>query len=72
MPNASQCAEKQNIGKLLVLHAVNKMVETSCKVEPPMSSYRACPDVYREEGIKPPKGAVVKSYGTERLGKDMP
>lgn len=21
------------------------------------------------EGIKPPKGAVVKSYGTERLGK---
>jgi len=21
-------------------------------------------------GIKPPKGAVVKSYGTERLGKD--
>ena len=24
------------------------------------------------EGIKPPKGAVVKSYGTERLGKDKP
>ena len=21
-------------------------------------------------GFKPPKGAVVKSYGTERLGKD--
>ena len=23
-------------------------------------------------GIKPPNGAVVKSHGTERLGKDMP
>ena len=23
-------------------------------------------------GIKPPKGAEVKSFGTERLGKDMP
>jgi hypothetical protein len=23
-------------------------------------------------GIKPPKGAVVKSYGAERLGKDIP
>lgn len=24
------------------------------------------------EGIKPPKGAVVKSYGAERLGKVAP
>jgi hypothetical protein len=24
------------------------------------------------EGIKPPKGAVVKSHGAERLGKDKP
>lgn len=23
-------------------------------------------------GIKPPKGAVVKSYGIERLGKGVP
>jgi len=23
-------------------------------------------------GIKPPKGAVVKSYGAERLGKEYP
>jgi hypothetical protein len=23
-------------------------------------------------GLKPPKGAVVKSHGAERLGKDMP
>jgi len=24
------------------------------------------------EGFKPPKGAVVKSHGAERLGKDKP
>ncbi len=24
------------------------------------------------EGFKPPKGAVVKSHGTERLGKGKP
>ncbi len=28
--------------------------------------------VYREGGFKPPKGALVKSHGTERLGKAVP
>jgi len=42
--------------------------------DPPISLYRACLDFlfFREVGIKPPEGAVVKSYGTECLGKDIP
>jgi hypothetical protein len=58
------CAEKQNIGKRIVLHAVIKMVE---------STHRSR---LTGGGFKSPKGAVVKSprkigagYGTERLGK---
>jgi len=41
----------------IVLHAVIKMVEPT---------HRGC---LAGESLKPPKGAVVKSYGAERLGK---
>jgi len=49
------------------------MVETSCKVDPPLSSCRRGEQLSeafsRPQGVKPPNGAVVKSYGAERLGK---
>lgn len=41
-----------------LLHAVTEMVE---------STHQCC---LIGESIKPPKGALVKSHGTERLGKD--
>jgi len=50
------CAEKQNIGKIIVLHAVIKMVE---------STHRG---YLTGESLKPPKDAVVTSHGIERLG----
>ena len=54
---AHTCAEKQDIGIKIVLHAVIEMVETTHRSR------------LAGEGFKPPKGAIVKSYGTERLGK---
>lgn len=42
--------------KIIVLHAVIKMVEPAHRGR------------LTGEGLKPPKGAVVKSYGIERLG----
>jgi len=55
-PANHACAEKQNIGKIIVLYAVIKMVE------PAHRGYLT------GENLKPPKGAVVKSHGIERLG----
>ncbi len=55
------CAEKQNIGLIIVLHAVNKMEESG-------SSGMNLRCRLAGGGIKPPKGALVKSHGTERLG----
>ena len=58
------CREAVN-GKYKSLHAVIEMVE--------FSNGRM---IHRSrlagEGFKPPKGAVVKSYGAERLGKVHP
>jgi len=42
--------------KIIVLHALIKMVEPTHRSR------------LTGEGFKPPKGAVVKSYGIERLG----
>jgi len=56
--------QEATAGNIFLLHAVNKMVEASCKVEPPLSLYR--------QRKQPPKGALVKSHGIERLGKVVP
>ena len=58
-PTNDMCAEKQWIGIKISLHAVTKMVEPTHRSR------------LTGEGFKPPKGAVVKSYGIERLGKDF-
>ena len=55
------CAEKQNIGRYIVLHAVNKMEECG-------SCWMNLRCRLAGGGIKPPKGALVKSLGIERLG----
>jgi len=56
VPRSSESANKQTNS----LHAVIKMVETThrCRLA--------------GGGIKPPKGALVKSQGIERLGKGYP
>jgi hypothetical protein len=46
------------------LHAVIELEKASCKAE------LWCR--LAGEGIKPPNGAVVKSYGAERFGKGKP
>jgi hypothetical protein len=57
------CREAEHRFKT-VLYAVNKMVETFVRKN------HQCH--FSGKGTKPPKGAVVKSHGAERLGKDMP
>ena len=52
------CAEKQ-WSVICSLHALIEMVE-------PTHQSRLAGG-----GFKPPKGAMVKSYGTERLGKGL-
>jgi hypothetical protein len=47
---------------LISLHAVIEMVETASE----QMTHRGR---LAGGGLKPPKGAVVKSYGAERLGK---
>jgi hypothetical protein len=53
------------IGKYKSLHAVIEMVEFSNGRMTHRSRLAG-------EGFKPPKGALVKSQGAERLGKVMP
>ena len=53
------------VGNDNLLHAINKMVESCIN-----GTTHRCR--FTGGGIKPPEGAVVKSYGTERLGKDIP
>ena len=52
---------REAVPAINVLHAVIEMVETSIR-----SAHRSC---LSGESFKPPKGAMVKSHGIERLGK---
>jgi len=58
------CREAEHRGNI-VLHAVIEMVEAVMK----QLAHR---NHLAGEGSKPPKGAVVKSHGIERLGKAHP
>jgi len=58
------CREAEH-RQIKVLHAVIEMVEAVMK----QLNHR---NRLAGEGSKPPKGAVVKSHGTERLGKAYP
>ena len=60
IPNVSYCVKKQGN-----LHAVMEMMES-------VNGWMNHRCHLAGEGIKPPKGAGVKSFGTERLGKVMP
>ena len=68
------CAEKQNIGKRIVLHAVIKMVESTHRSRLTGGGFNRgeaelMSTLKKYFANKSPKDAVVKSYGTERLGK---
>jgi hypothetical protein len=52
---------REAVPAIKVLHAVIEMVETVVR-----SAHRSC---LSGESFKPPKGALVKSHGIERLGK---
>ena len=61
-----------------VQYALFEIVDSSCKLDPPMSFYRSGHLTERSELMntllyylfvnKPPKDALVKSHGIERLG----
>jgi len=53
------------VGNNKLLHAVNKMVDLA---EMQTNHQSRCAG----NGFKPPKGALVKSQGTERLGESYP
>jgi len=64
-PHSTWCAEKQRIGNFSSLHAVIEMVEVANEQLTHRSRLTG-------EGFKPPKGAVFKRHGVERLGKGSP